>query len=143
MDSRFIGSWALRSFTRTDAAGAVSHPYGVDVRGCIVYSSDGVVSYQLAARRQPFASGDFTRATAEELAAAAAAFRSYVAHWSVSGDSVTHRVFLSFHVDREGADLVRRFEFRRIGDDDALVLVPVGGASGVNEELVWLRMRPT
>ena len=128
------GSWSLVSFTRLDAAGAVTHPYGEGATGCIIYGTDDVVSYQLCgAPRAGFASGDFLAATPEELAAAARSFRSYVADASVEGNVVSHRVFLSFHQDRVGEVLRRTFEFRDGGA--MLVLRPVGGS----EELVWRR----
>ncbi len=142
MDARFLGVWELHSFTRTGASGDVHYPYGEDARGIIMYSPDAV-SYQLAARREPFASGDFTRATSGELAAAAAAFRSYVARWSVEGDTVTHAVFLSFHVDREGSRLQRKFAFTHICEKEALVLEPIGSSDGMHEKLVWTRLSPS
>lgn len=144
MDTRLVGAWSLVSFTRTPAdGGAPSHPYGADAQGVIVYSPDGVVSYQLCAGgRARWASGDIERGTPEELAAAAASFRSYVARWSTTGDVVSHAVFLSFHADRVGVCLQRRFSFHEGADGRAMLsLVPVGGAAGApREELLWARV---
>lgn len=144
MDARLVGAWALVAFTRTAASGAVTHPYGADAQGSIVYSPDGVVSYQLcAANRGRWASGDIERGTPEELAAAAASFRSYVARWSTDNHGVvSHDVFLSFHADRVGVCLRRRFAFREGADGRTLLsLVPVGGPAGApREELLWVRV---
>ncbi len=147
-----IGAWDLVSFARTDVeSGVTTYPYGADAIGCIVYSADGVVSYQLcASKRARFKSGDIEKGEPDELAAAATSFRSYVAHWSISSEEdciVSHAVFMSIHEDRVGVTLRRKFSLSTGASGlERLILRPVSdsskSSSSVTEELVWERHRP-
>ena len=146
LDARFVGAWSLVSFTSTSADGTTTHPYGRGVRGSIIYTADGTVAYQLvggvsggaAAPARRFASRDFMAGTAEELAAAARASRSYVGAWSTADGVVSHVLSLSVHADREGRVMRRAYEFR--AGDSELALVPLAQPSAPREELVWRRV---
>lgn len=145
LDARFVGAWSLVSFTSTSADGATTHPYGLGVRGSIIYTADGTVAYQLvggvsggaAAPARRFASRDSLVGTAEELAAAARASRSYAGAWSTADGVVSHVISLSVHADREGRVMRRAFEFR---GDSELALVPLAQPGAPREELVWRRV---
>ena len=153
MDSRLIGAWSLISFTRTDiTSGVLTYPYGFDAQGSIIYSPDGIVSYQLcAANRATFQSGSFENGSPEELAAAALSFRSYVAHWTTDPltNIVSHSVFLSIHANRVGVTLERQFFFEDYEFEGKttqhLILIPVSSSGSTNtdiiqEKLTWARV---
>lgn len=112
-DARFPGTWRLVSFETRTEDGIVSHPYGLDAKGYILYTADGYMAVVLHANgRQPFAKNNFRGGTPEELAAAGEQIISYSGRFEVvEGDEVLHHVEVSFFPNWIGTAQRRAFRF--------------------------------
>ena len=138
---RLVGTWWLRAYEAQDAAGTVRHPLGQDPIGCLVYSSDGCVSVQIARpNRARFPTGDVSSASVAQLAAAADGYLAYAGTYNVDEEAmtVTHHVRVSLVPNWIGTSQRREVDM----DGDVLVLiggpVRVGGVRQV-PRLTWRR----
>jgi Lipocalin-like domain len=114
-----VGTWRLVSWVSRDADGQVSHPFGRDPLGYLIYTADGYMSAILTPiDRLPFAAGDILRGTGEEQARAAATCIAYAGRYEVQAGRVVHNVETSLFPNWVGGAQERRFEF----DGDRLSL---------------------
>ena len=98
-----VGVWDLARLELVATDGSVLQPLGDAPAGRLIYTADGHVSATITRRgRAPYAAGDPLAGTAEEMAAAARTWTSYVGTWAVEGDAVVHRIELSFFPNWEG-----------------------------------------
>lgn len=134
-----IGTWRLLSYESRDEAGHVTHPYGRDAVGYILYSEDGYVSVAIASSdRSPYLGGDILGGTLQERAEAAATYRSYVARYELLGDRVLHHFQLSLFPNRVGTTEERLIEY----DGQRLILSTpptLSGGTVQRSRLVWKR----
>lgn len=134
---RFVGTWRLVSFELRRGDGQVSHPFGQDAAGYIMYARDGHMSVAfMSADRPPFACGDPQAGRAEEKVSAMDTFFAYCGRYEISGDKVVHHIEVSLFPNWSGADQERIYEFR--GDRLTLSTPPfqVGGVEQT-AHLVW------
>ena len=76
--SPLVGTWRLLSCEVRDAAGRVSHPWGPDAVGYLVYSADGNVAVNhMSAARARFAADDVKGGSVAEKVLAAESYAAY------------------------------------------------------------------
>lgn len=135
-----VGTWRLLSCETVSGDGTVSHPFGRDATGLIVYTADGYMSVAIMQPdREPFASGDLLGGSDDEKARAAESYLSYCGRYEYSGDSVVHRVELSLFPNWVGGDQERSVDL----DGRRLTLEASPGViRGVEQSarLVWERV---
>ncbi len=110
--SPLIGTWNLLSFESQSDTGDVSHPFGDDARGQLMYDSLGRMSVVLArADRGQFVSGDPARGAPEEIKAAFEGFSAYYGTYDVDEalGTVTHHVEANLFPNWAGTDQRRFF----------------------------------
>ncbi len=103
-----VGAWTLVSWERTAADGTVTHPYGPDAAGQIVYTADGRMSAQLMRPGREFA--DQESLTAQDVLGG---FFSYYGTYTVDLEQnvVTHHVEGALLPRWVGSRRPRAFEF--------------------------------
>lgn len=145
MPAALLGTWRLVSYTQRDSAEAsVTHPYGEQPQGFLVYTADGLVNAQIACApdaRTPCASDDIMAATVDERARMTLEYRCYVARVRIdtAAQVVHHDIIMSLFPNRVGKTLSRAYEFS--DDDSTLTLRPTSFTFGRSEQLVWMRAR--
>jgi hypothetical protein len=138
---RLVGVWRLVSCTGHWSDGRVTHPYGPDPAGLLVYSAEGLFSAQMHSRaRSIFEGGNSLKGTPEEVRAA---FESYVAYYGTyevaeEAGRLTHNVDGSLFPNWGNDRQERLFRF----EDERLVLTTppfVGKRAQLTLTLVWER----
>lgn len=91
------GTWHLAVWEIVQPDGALSHPFGTDATGVLVYSADGSMSAAIArSGRAPFPDGNPRRASEAERAAAADSYFHYAGPYHITEEAgrplVVHRV---------------------------------------------------
>jgi hypothetical protein len=136
----FVGTWRLVSWEARTSDGNVTHPFGEDACGFIMYSPDGYVSVVIfRADRELFGTPDILAGREEQLAAAARSYISYAGRFEVLGGRVCHFVEASLFPDWVGGTQERLYEF----DGDRLTLSTdpmLLGGEQVRAMLVWERV---
>lgn len=106
-----VGAWRLVSLERRTADGEVTHPFGLDPVGYIVYSESGHVSVAfMSAGRPRFATEDSRGGTPDEKVRAYDTYISYSGRYEIRGNTVVHHVEVSLYPNWVGTDLERSFE---------------------------------
>jgi Lipocalin-like domain len=138
-DNSFVGAWALVSFEVRAANGAVTYPFGHDVRGYIMYNQDGYMSVAfMSAGRARCKSEDVRATSVEEKVSAMDSYLSYCGRYEVRGDKVVHHIEVSLFPNWTGQDQERFYKF----EGDQLTLstapMPIGGMEQT-AHLIWKR----
>ena len=111
--AELIGTWRLRSFTFTDAAGGVFHPLGEQPTGFVVISDDGYLALNfMAGERSRFDDDDLFGGDETECARAAAEVVSFAGRYSFDGAAVSVEVDYSVFPNWIGGTQVREVEGR-------------------------------
>lgn len=134
---QLIGAWSLVSWRAVSPAGLISHPYGEQPLGQIIYQPEGRMSACLMRRqRTRFVSENRLEATPAERDAAYRDFLSYFGSFTVqeADSTVTHNVEGATFPNWSGTDLVRTFRFA-----DGTLTLSLVRADGTVHELVWAR----
>ena len=138
----FVGTWQLISNETKDASGEVSHPFGKDATGYLIYNQDGYMALTImGANRGSFASADIRAGSLEDKQAAFDSYLTYCGTYEVKGDKVVHHVEQSLFPNWSGADQERFFQF----SGDQLVLRTPPMAVGGEERtlyITWQRATP-
>ena len=96
---RLIGAWKLVSHIEEPVDGSEPmHPMGERPQGIIMYTPDGYMSAQLMhPDRPPFASGDWSRGTTEEITEEATGYIAYSGpfHTTEAKQTLSHSIFVS------------------------------------------------
>ena len=125
-----VGTWQVETIADTDAAGAVTYPYGEHPRGYMVYDPTGRMHAQVMRMpaTRPFASGDDARGTDAEVRAAYAGYVAYFGTYHVDErrSTVVHRVEGSLMPGYTGTDQPRPFKL------DGDVLTIEGDSDGIH-----------
>jgi hypothetical protein len=134
-----VGRWRLTAWTATDEAGAVTMPFGDDPQGCLVYTSGGWMTGQIAkADRRELATSVALGGTESERAEAYSTYVAYCGEYRLEGDTVVHVLRMSVFPNWVGSEQRRSVEI----SGDRLVLrtppTPVGEQLLVNR-LHWIR----
>jgi len=137
--SRFWGTWSLVSWEARTADGTVTHPFGKDAEGRLMYDPGGHMMVQLMQRGRPaFASNDRLAGTPAEVKAAFEGSHSYYGTYEVDDKKgiVTHHIQGCSFPNMTGTDQKRFFEFR---DGRLLLATPpmVTGGKERKHVLVW------
>jgi hypothetical protein len=135
----FVGTWRLVAWEARSSAGAVSHPFGPDAIGYLIYAADGYMGAVLMlANRPPFAAGDILAGSIEERAAAVAGYISYVGRYEMRASMVIHHVEASLFPNWIGGTQERLYEL--VGDRLSLSTPPIlAGGSERRHYLLWER----
>lgn len=122
------GAWSLVSWTSHKPDGRVSHPFGENPTGRIMYQQSEMVAC-LIPTVPPEVTKDEPPKTPVSL--------SYFGTFTVqeSDQTVTHRVTGSTVREWIGMDLVRRYEF-----SEAKLTLTANQPSGSVHQLVWQRL---
>src|SRR5688572_6514632 len=81
---KFIGAWRLVSYEFRDEEGNVSHPFGEDTLGLIMYDRSGMMSVQIIRHDRPlFPSEDMFGAAPETVKAAFEGINTYYGTFDV------------------------------------------------------------
>lgn len=141
--SRFWGTWRLVLFEVRGREGEVSHPFGLDAAGYLIYGQDGYMAAALMqAKRANFASADILEASAEEKAAAFDSYSSYCGTYEVKDSKVIHHIECSQLPNWSGTDQERFFEFSE--DNERLTLRTAPLLAGGEERTlvaIWQRVK--
>jgi hypothetical protein len=117
--SRLVGTWQVLEVVDTDTAGKVSHPYGEHPKGYIVYDPTGHLHVQLMRTpvTPPFAAGDDSQGTDQEVRAAYDGYVAYFGTYQVieAQSKVIHRVEGSLMPSYTGTDQPRPIKI--VGDE--------------------------
>ena len=106
-----VGGWELVSWTITQGE-KISHPYGKQAVGRILYTSDGQMSATIARSDRPRMSHPVpAKAPDGEKLAAFDSYFSYGGGFHIEGDDVVHRVELSLNPNFAGSGQRRRMTF--------------------------------
>jgi hypothetical protein len=118
---KFVGAWRLVSYEFRDDECNISHPFGEDTLGLIIYDRSGMMSVQIIRHDRPlFPSEDMFGAAPETVIAAFEGLNTYYGTFEVdeARHIVTHQVQGASMPNRSGSAQVRHYEFM----DDLLVL---------------------
>ena len=134
------GAWKLLSATMSDSEGNVTHTFGEEAKGTIVYTEDGHVSVNvMAGGRAPFSATRPRGGTAAEKAGAFDDYLAYAGRYQIRGGQVVHRVEVSLFPNWSGTELVRHMEIQ--GDRLTLRSDPVEIAGAPKTiHAVWERV---
>jgi hypothetical protein len=143
---QLVGRWGLVSW-RTILGEQVILPLGSDPVGILVYTDDGCVTVQIAARDRPPIAVDPLGGTplgGDDPARAAAYGTSlaYYGRYEVRGETVVHTIELSSYPNWTGEEQIR---FAELADGGELTLrtAPIHVPTGeIVSELRWARSVP-
>lgn len=106
-----IGTWRLRSFAFTDAAGEVFHPLGERPVGLVLITADGYLALNfMAGERSRFADDDLFAGDAAERARAAGETVSFAGPFEFDGTVVSVTVEYSVFPNWIGVTQLRKVE---------------------------------
>ncbi len=132
---RFAGAWKLLSFEETQPDGSVTHPYGQDPIGLLMYDAGGRMAVQIMRRDRPaLSSGDVQEANPDEIKSAVEGFTAFFGTYEIdeARKIVVHHVEGHLLPNSVGKDLKRSFEF----SGDRLILRPTD-----TRRLIWERVK--
>jgi hypothetical protein len=140
---RLIGAWSLVSYEERPVDGSPSFfPMGATPKGIIMYTPDGFMSAQLSKPdREPFASGDWFKASDAEFRDEATSYIAYTGPFHVDEEKqhLTHSMFISLFPNWIGQTQPRVV---RIEGDQLFLSTasPISsGGKTVNSHLAWRR----
>ena len=143
-----IGAWSLEWFRLQHQEFGEIHPFGIDVRGSLIFASSARFSLQVMRTGRPkFASGEHTSATREEMEAAYKGSISYYGSYEQDSEGSV----LTFHIEQalcpnwDGESWERTVELQ--GDlltltARAQTAAPAawGGADATSSAMQWRRV---
>src|SRR5579862_7108559 len=106
-ESPLLGTWKLKSYVVTTAAGVRSTPYGENPTGYLSYSADGRMQAIGAASGRLVPAG--STATDNERVALHNTMFAYAGTYSVEAAKVIHHVDISWNEVWTGTDQIRLF----------------------------------
>jgi len=137
-----VGTWRLESFALEAPDGNVTHPYGEDVTGYLVYTPEGVMSsaFMRTDRGRTGAADPASDLSRAETAPSWDTFMAYGGPYRVEGDRILHDVEVSSLAVWIGT--VQERWYKVDGDRLDILTAPlaVGDTAPVGR-LVWRRVR--
>lgn len=137
-----IGCWRLQLCTFADAAGAISHPFGENPDGLLIYAANGWMSVQIMGLNRPnFTAGVQLGGTEAEIRAAFEGYNAYFGRYEIDtiAGVITHHAVGNLYPN--GIGTVRHRFFRLAGDTLTLTTPPMRlGHDAAVGTLVWLRI---
>ncbi len=130
-----LGTWKLKSYVVTTAAGERPTPYGRNPTGYLSYSADGRMQV-IGAATGRIVPADATPPDNERVALHDTMF-AYAGTYSVEADKVIHHVDISWNEVWTGTDQIRLFEVN--GNSLTLTMRATDPASGTEAHyaVVW------
>ena len=113
--NELIGTWKFDSMILSTENGKTVYPYGKNLFGILIYTSNGYMSALLMdPDRQRFASDDLKTGTYEEIKQAYERFDAYCGTYTVDEEksTVTHHVEGAKFPNWVGTDQARYFELK-------------------------------
>jgi hypothetical protein len=147
MSAAILGTWKLVSVSSSTSDGERNAaPFGPSPTGFLTYTPDGRMSAIIShGGRKPLLAGGSAPASAEQQAAQAEAFRTFVAYagrYTLKSDEVIHHVEVSFIQDWVGTDQVRPIKFE--GERLVLSTPPMlMGGKTITVEFIFQRLPAT
>lgn len=134
---QFVGAWSLVSW-RIETGGKVSHPFGEDAVGQILYTADGSMSATVsAASRALFMGASPRQASDAQKAEAFVSYFHYAGSWHLNGDFVLHQVAFSLNPSMQGSVQKRLAVFDGPGRLTLSAHEDVGQGAGREHILEW------
>lgn len=111
----FTGTWKLLSYEVHSNEGKITHPWGRNLEGQIMYSEEGYMSVAMMAIDRPiFAdSRDISKGTIEEKTAAIDRYLSYAGRYDISEKEgkIYHHLRISLFPNWINGNQVRNYRF--------------------------------
>jgi hypothetical protein len=109
---QFVGTWSLVEWRIEYPDGRVTHPFGRDAIGQLIYTADGQMAATVsAADRTSLGQGSARNATASQKAGAFDGYFHYAGSWGIDGDTITHAVEFALNPDMVGTQQRRHAQF--------------------------------
>ena len=103
-----VGAWKLVAWENRAADGRVTHPFGRDAVGYLLYTPEGHMCATLMRVGRPrFAAGDLLAGEPAEQLAAVRGYLSYAGRYTFLGDTILHHVEVSLFPNWIGTDQER------------------------------------
>ena len=126
---QFVGAWSLVEWRIEYPDGRVTHPFGRDAVGQLVYSADGKMTATVSAAERPtLGQHNARKATASQKAEAFDSYFHYAGSWLVDGDTIIHTVELALNPDMIGTQQRRQAQF------DGMTKLKLSADEGRNRE---------
>ena len=142
-----VGGWRYLTWEITYPDGRVTHPFGTDATGFILYTADGFMSANImAGGRAAFPSGNPRRASDAERARAFDGYFSYAGRWRLEGGKILHDVEVALNPAFVG---VRQWRDPVLSRDAAgtstlsLSAAESSAEGGRVHRILWQRVAPT
>ncbi len=134
-ENPLLGTWQLKSYVVTTAAGVRSTPFGENPTGYLSYSADGRMHAIGAASGRIMPAG--TTAPDHERAALYDTMFAYAGTYSVEAGKVIHHVDISWNPAWTGIDQIRAFQVN--GNALILTTLAMDTASGTETHyaVIW------
>ena len=134
-----IGTWKLVSADIRSEDGTVAYPFGHDVVGLLILTTDGYLSKQFGmAHRPSLPIGDWLSATTEEVAAAARGYFAYCGTYEVRGSELIYNLDQSLMPNWIGSAQARAFTIEGDILTTTTPILPLEGKPQTST-LVWKR----
>jgi hypothetical protein len=137
---QLVGTWTLVSAEAVDASGTkMPLVAGPDVRGLLIFTQDGRLSFQVIADSPKVAANDRMKMTADEMRAAAQGVLSYFGTYSVdeADKSFTMQIERSTFSNQVGRPAKRNASI----SGDELRVTNASRLAGGQTNLVWKRAK--
>lgn len=139
--SLFIGTWHLIAY-HAEEGGVISHPFGPDASGLLVYTADGYMTGQVMRSGRLLLPSGYRKGGAPDIVLAA--FDGYIAYWGrwqVDPDAgeIIHHVEGSLYPNWAGTEQRRKYYFE--GDQLSLTAEMRRPGGSVSLHLIWARER--
>ena len=139
---QLIGAWHLDEWRIEYSNGKVTHPYGKDAVGQILYTSDGEMSATVSIAKRDVVEADNIRdAEADRLTGLYKSYFHYAGRWRLDGDDVVHSVLYSLNPNMVNTE--QRRHARLLESKKQLHLSAIeslGDAASRKHLLVWKKM---
>lgn len=107
-DGSVVGTWALQSWTSTDAeSGTVVNVFGEHPSGHLIYTAGGHMAVMLTADGRSKLSGDRFNSPVEERAKAFSTHAAYSGTYTLTSDGIMHQVQASSFQNWVGTEQFR------------------------------------
>ena len=140
MHSPLVGTWKLVDYSFLHEDGTVEKPWGKDVAGVLIYSTEGYMSGNLMhlRRKKTESHGEISGETGERIRGS----RNYIAYagrYTIEGDTVTHHVEVSLFPGWIGLPQKRRYKLK---GEQLVLSTPMTVVRGKNlvGQLTWRRV---
>ena len=141
MKSPLVGTWKLLDYSFLHENGTLEKPWGTEVEGILIYSTEGYMSGNLMHRRRK--RPEPQREVAGEIGERIRGSRNYIAYagrYTMEGDTVTHHVEVSLFPNWIGLPQLRYY---KLAGDKLVLSTPMTLVKGEKlvGQLTWKRVR--